>query len=186
MTDERIVDLYWQRDQSAIRETDTRYGSFLLSLAMRILADRGEGEETVNDTYLRAWETIPPARPAALGAFLAKMARAFAIDRYRRRTADKRLPSQYALSLDELGECIPGGESPDDALDVAQLAHTISLWLATVSPSARDAFVCRYFYSYTLEEIATRQGVSLSAVKSTLHRARQSLRKHLEKEGYSV
>ena len=186
MNDQRIIDLYWQRDQSAIRETDREYGQRLFEMARRILTDRGESEETVNDTYLRTWESIPPQRPLSLFAFLSKIARSLAIDRYRRRTADKRLPSQYALSLDELGECIPGGESPDDALDVAQLAHTISLWLATVSPSARDAFVCRYFYSYTLEEIAARQGVSLSAVKSTLHRARQSLRKHLEKEGYSV
>lgn len=186
MTDQRIVELYWRRDQSAIRETDARYGSFLLSLAMRILSDRGAGEETVNDTYLRAWETIPPARPDALGAFLAKIARAFAIDRWRRRTADKRLPSQYALSLDELGECIPGGESPDAALDARMLADAVGRWLTTLKPQARDAFVCRYFFADSLQDIAARQGVSLSKVKSVLYRARQSLREHLEKEGYSL
>ena len=186
MTDERIIDLYWQRDQSAIRETDRLYGQRLLGMARRILTDRGESEETVNDTYLRVWETIPPQRPAVLFAFLSKITRALAIDRYRRRTADKRLPSQYALSLDELGECIPGGESPDEMLDVRQLAHTISLYLSTLSPSLRDAFVCRYFYADSLQEIAIRQGVSLSAVKSRLYRARQGLRDYLEKEGYSV
>ena len=186
MTDERIIDLYWQREQTAIRETDRQYGPRLFQMAQRILNDRGESEETVNDTYLRAWESIPPQRPVALYAFLSKITRALAIDRYRRRTADKRLPSQYALSLDELGECIPGGESPDDALDVRQLAHTISLWLNTVSPLARNAFICRYFFADSLQEIALRYGVSLSAVKSTLYRARQSLREHLEKEGYSV
>lgn len=186
MTDERIIDLYWQRDQSAIRETERQYGQRLFQMARRILTDRGESEETVNDTYLRAWTTIPPQRPTVLYAFLAKITRALAIDRYRRRAADKRLPSQYALSLDELGECIPGGENPDDALDLQELAHTISLWLTTLSPSARDAFVCRYFFADSLQEIAIRQDVSLSAVKSTLYRARQSLREHLEKEGYSV
>lgn len=186
MTDERIIDLYWQRDQSAIRETDRQYGQRLFQMARRILADRGESEETVNDTYLRAWENMPPQRPTVLFAFLSKITRALAIDRYRRRTADKRPPSQYALSLDELGECIPGGESPDDALDVRQLAHTINLWLATLSPSTRDAFVCRYFFADSLQEIADRQGVSLAQVKSALHRARQGLRKHLEKEGYTV
>lgn len=186
MTDQRIIDLYWQRDQSAICETDGVYGQRLFEMARRILTDRGESEETVNDTYLRAWETMPPQRPASLWAFLSKITRGLAIDRYRRRTADKRLPSQYALSLDELGECIPGGETPDEALDVHRLADIIRLWLATVPPATRDAFMCRYFFADSLEEIATRQGVSLSAVKSTLHRARQSLRKHLEKEGYSV
>ncbi|MBQ6848949.1 MAG: RNA polymerase sigma factor [Clostridia bacterium] len=186
MTDQRIIELYWQRDQSAIRETDRQYGQRLFEMARRILTDRGESEETVNDTYLRTWESIPPRRPTALFAFLAKITRSLAIDRYRRRQADKRLPSQYALSLDELGECIPGGESPDDALDLDVLAHTIRQWLSTLSPSARDAFVCRYFYADSLEEIAARQRISLSAVKSTLYRARQSLRKHLEKEGYSV
>lgn len=186
MTDERIIDLYWQRDQSAIRETDRVYGPRLLGMAVRILTDRGESEETVNDTYLRAWESIPPQRPAALFAFLSRITRSLAIDRYRRRQADKRLPSQYALSLDELGECIPGGESPDDALDLDTLARTISQWLSTVSPSVRDAFVCRYFYADSLQEIAIRQDVSLSAVKSMLYRARQGLREHLEKEGYSV
>ena len=186
MTDERIVALYWQRDPSAIRETDRQYGPLLFQTARRILTDRGDSEETVNDTYLRAWDTIPPQRPEMLYAFLSKITRSLAIDRYRRRTADKRLPSQYALSLDELAECVPGGETPEDALDMDQLAHSISQWLSTVSSSARYAFVRRYFFADPLQEIATRQGVSLSAVKSTLHRARQSLREHLEKEGYSI
>ena len=186
MNDQHIIDLYWQRDHSAVRETQRQYGAQLLRLAMGILADRGESEETVNDTYLRAWETMPPHRPTVLGAFLSKITRGLAIDRYRRRRADKRPPSQYALSLDELGECIPGGETPDDALDVRELARTISLWLSTLSPAVRDAFVCRYFYADSLETIAARQGVTLSAVKSRLSRARQGLRDHLEKEGYSV
>ena len=186
MTDERIIDLYWQRDQSAIRETDRVYGPRLLGMAVRILTDRGESEETVNDTYLRAWESIPPQRPAALFAFLSRITRSLAIDRYRRRQADKRLPSQYALSLDELGECIPGGERPDAALDAQMLADAIGRWLTTLKPQARDAFVCRYFFADSLQEIAARQGVSLSKVKSTLYRARQSLREYLEKEGYSL
>ncbi len=186
MNDQHIIDLYWQRDHSAVRETQRQYGAQLLRLAMGILADRGESEETVNDTYLRAWEAMPPHRPTVLGAFLSKITRALAIDRYRRRRADKRPPSQYALSLDELGECIPGGETPDDTLDARELAHTIGLYLSTLSPAVRDAFVCRYFYADSLQEIAARQGVTLSAVKSRLSRARQGLRDHLEKEGYSV
>lgn len=186
MTDERIVELYWQRDPSAIEETQRVYGTRLLGIALRILSDRGESEETVNDTYLRAWNAIPPQRPVYLEAFLSKITRALAVDRYRRRRADKRPPTQYALSLDELGECIPGGEQPDEALDAQVLAQTISLYLATVKPQAREAFVRRYFFADSLQEIATRQGVSLSQVKSTLHRVRQGLRLYLEKEGYSV
>ena len=186
MSDQYIVDLYWSRDEAAIRETARCYGSRLLGMAMRILADRGESEETVNDTYLRAWKSIPPQRPVRLGAFLSKITRALAIDRYRRRTADKRVPNSYALSLEELSECIPGDETPDDALDAHQLADTIGGYLSTLPESHRTAFVCRYFYADSLQEIATRQGVSPAAVKSRLHRVRQGLRAYLEKEGYAV
>ena len=186
MTDQRIVELYWQRDESAIRETDAVYGPRLLALAQRILADLGESEETVNDTYLRTWDTVPPHRPSRLGAFLSKITRELSIDRYRRRTADKRLPGQYALSLEELGECIPGGEQPDDCLDEAALAECISAFLARQTPAVRDTFVRRYFFADSLQEIADRRGEALSRVKSRLYRAREELREHLEKEGYRI
>lgn len=186
MNDQRIVELYWQRDESALRETQLSYGAMLLGIARRILEDAGESEETVNDTYLRAWNTIPPHRPLRLGAFLSKITRELAIDRYRRRKAEKRAAGEYTLSLDELSECIPGGEAAEDGLDAERLARVIGDYLRTVNADAREAFVLRYFYAMSLQEIAQRQRNSLSVVKTTLYRTRTGLRDYLEKEGYSV
>ena len=186
LNDQQIVALYWQRDESALRMTAACYGAALTAVAQRILDDRAESEETVNDTYLKAWNTIPPHKPTKLGAFLAKITRELAIDRYRRRKAEKRGASQYALSLEELSECIPGGETPDEALDSKVLAQHIGAYLATLKPAVRQTFVGRYFFALSLQEIADKQGVTLSWVKTALHRARVGLREHLEKEGYSV
>lgn len=186
LNDQQIVELYWQRDEAALRMTAACYGVALTAVAQRILDDRAESEETVNDTYLRAWHTIPPHRPTKLGAFLAKITRELAIDRYRRRKAEKRGASQYTLSLEELGECIPGSETPDEALDYQQLTEHIGAYLSGLKPAVRKAFVNRYFFALSLQEIADRQGVTLSWVKTALHRARVGLRDYLEKEGYSV
>lgn len=186
MNDQHIVELYWQRDESALQMTAACYGAALTAVARRILDDPTESEETVNDTYLRAWNVIPPHKPTKLGAFLAKITRELAIDRYRRRKAEKRTATQYALSLEELSECIPGGETPDEALDCKALTEAIGAYLAGVKPAVRQAFVGRYFFALSLQEIADKQGVTLSWVKTALHRARVGLREHLEKEGYSV
>lgn len=186
LNDQQIVERYWQRDESALQQTAARYGATLTAVAQRILDDRAESEETVNDTYLRAWNTIPPHRPTQLGAFLAKITRELAIDRYRRRKAEKRGGLQYVLSLDELSECAPGGETVDEALDYALLTEAIGAYLSAQKPAVRQAFVGRYFFALSLQEIADRQGVTLSWVKTTLHRARIGLREHLEKEGFSV
>ena len=186
MTDQHIVELYWQRDEAALQMTAACYGAALTAVAQRVLEDSAESEETVNDTYLRAWNAIPPHKPTKLGAFLAKITRELAIDRYRRRKAEKRGASQYALSLEELSECVPGGETPDEALDYRLLAQHIGAYLAGLKPALRQAFVGRYFFALSLQEIADRQGVTLSWVKTTLHRTRLGLREYLEKEGYSV
>lgn len=186
MNDQQIVELYWQREESALRMTAACYGTALTAVAQRILGDPAESEETVNDTYLRAWNVIPPHKPTKLGAFLAKITRELAIDRYRRRTAEKRVVSQYALSLEELSECIPGGETPDEALNGQVLAEQIGTYLTALKPAVRQAFVSRYFFALSLQEIADQQGVTLSWVKTALHRARVGLRDYLESEGYSV
>lgn len=186
LNDQNIVERYWQRDESALQLTAACYGATLTAVAQRILNDRVESEETVNDTYLRAWNTIPPHRPTQLGAFLAKITRELAIDRYRRRKAEKRGASQYALSLEELSECIPGGETPDEALDSKVLAQHIGAYLTELKPAVRQAFVDRYFFALSLQEIADKQGVTLSWVKTALHRTRLGLRNYLEKEGYFV
>ncbi len=184
MEDARIVELYWQRKEAAIRETDDRYGSYLTAVAYQILADRHDSEETVNDTYLRAWNTMPPHRPTALCAFLCKITRQLSIDRYRRMTAHKRQAARYTLCLEELSECVSGGERPEDSADRQLLAECISTYLRRLAPPAREAFLCRYFFADSLRDIAARQGTTVAQVKSMLHRTRQGLRDDLEKEGF--
>ena len=186
MEDFEIIELYWQRDERALTESEGKYGRLCQSIALRLLNSFEDSEECVSDTWLRAWNTIPPHKPTKLGAFLAKITRELAIDRYRRRKAEKRGASQYALSLEELSECIPGGETPDEALDSKVLAQHIGAYLATLKPMVRQAFVDRYFFALSLQEIADKQDATLSWVKTALHRARVGLREHLEKEGYSV
>ena len=186
MDDQKIIELYWRRDESAIQATDDRYGDCLLAVARRILTDPQDSEEAVNDTYLKAWNAMPPNRPSALCAFLCRITRDLSIDRYRRRRAGKRLASQYTLSLEELAECVSGGEQPDALIDGQLLASCISEFLREQSEAARQAFVCRYFFADPLREIAARQGTTLSQVKSMLHRTRQSLREFLQKEGFDV
>lgn len=186
MEDERILDLYWRRQESAIQATDDQYGDCLLAVAQHILEDWQESEETVNDTYLKAWNTIPPDRPALLCAFLCRITRDLSIDRYRRRRAYKRLSSQYTLTLDELAECVSGGEQPEDAVDHALLAACISRFLREQTPAVRQAFISRYFFADPLRDIAARQDTTVSQVKSMLHRTRQSLRQYLQKEDFDV
>lgn len=184
MEDGRIVELYWQRNEQAIRETDSRYGRFLLGIARNILTDPEDSRESVNDTYLKAWNAMPPHRPGVLSAFLAKITRGIAIDRYRRRGAQKREGAAYALSLEELDECVSGQEDPAARAELAALSQEISIYLSRLTPAVRQAFMSRYFFMDSLQAIAVRQGCTVAAVKSMLHRTRQGLRQHLTEEGY--
>ena len=183
MEDGQIIELYWQRDEAAIRETEARYGARLLAVTRRILDDREDSAESVNDTYLKAWNSIPPQRPASLGGYLCHIARQTAIDRWRRRTADRRPRTEYVLSLEELAECVSGGEEPERAADARALTEAVESWLAMQEPPVREAFVRRYYFLEPLRDIAARQGGTVSRVKSCLFRARQSLKEYLEKEG---
>ncbi len=132
MEDRDIVTLYWQRDQEAIRQTDRQYGRYLSSIAFHILADREDSRETVNDTYLRAWDSMPPHRPQVLATYLGRITRQLSIDRWRTRGRAKRGGSQYALSLEELGDCVSGAATPEEALDLAELGRAIGDYLRTL------------------------------------------------------
>ena len=186
MEDKAILDLYVARDELAIAETDRKYGSYCFSVANQILRSAEDSEETVSETLWKTWNSIPPQYPNFLKLFLAKITRELAIDRFRRRKAEKRAATQYALSLEDLSECIPGGETPDEALDSKVLAQHIGAYLTELKPAVRQAFVDRYFFALSLQEIADKQGVTLSWGKTALHRTRLGLRNYLEKEGYSV
>lgn len=184
MEDRDIVILYWQRDEEAIRQTDRQYGRYLSAIAFHILADREDSRETVNDTYLRAWGSMPPHRPQVLATYLGRITRQLSIDRWRARGRVKR--SAYAVSLEELGDCVSGRDTPEEALDLRELGRAVGDYLRTLPLPARRAFLCRYYYADSLAETARVCGISVPAVKSQLYRTRQGLRTYLEKEGFDV
>lgn len=186
MEDQELILRYWNRDESAIAETQRKYGTWLNGLSYRILNDHEDSRESVNDTYLAAWNSIPPHRPDVLRAFLAKLVRQISISRLRRNTAEKRGGGQYEAALEELAECVSGGETPEERVELEELSRSISRWLHRQNATVRTLFLRRYFYCDSLLEAAEHCGMSTGAAKSALHRARQSLRQHLEQEGYSV
>lgn len=186
MEDREIIARYWDRDESAIAETEKKYGRLLHELSYRILNDREDSRESVNDTYLAAWNSIPPHRPDILRAFLAKLTRQISVSRLRRKTAEKRGGGQYEAALEELAQCVSGGEEPEKRVELDELARCISAWLYEQEPQVRLLFLRRYFYCDSLAQAAQRCGLSVSAAKSALHRARLRLRAHLEQEGYTV
>lgn len=186
MEDSEIVELYWRRDEEAVRETQRKYGRYLSKIAQNILSSREDGEEVANDTCLRAWNSIPPNRPDSLTAYLGKIARRLSIDVLRSRTREKRGAGEYALSLSELEECVPGGIGPEEGLELSLLAQAINGYLRTLAPQARDAFVARYFYLDPMKEVASQLGMSESKAKSVLYRTRQGLKTYLTQEGFTV
>ncbi|MGI6264431.1 MAG: RNA polymerase sigma factor [Acutalibacteraceae bacterium] len=186
MLDEEIVALYWQRDEAAIIETQARYERYLIRVAFNILANDEDSRESVNDTYLAAWESMPPHRPQVLSTFLGKLTRRIAIDRYRHRHRQKRQGSEYALSLDELGECVSGREDPERELDDRALGEALSAFVRALPDTARRVFIGRYYYLDPLREVAAYCGVSESAAKSLLFRVRGQLKEYLRKEGIEI
>lgn len=182
--DERIVSLYLDRSEQAIAETQKKYGSYCRAIARNILQDEGESEECESDTYLRVWNTVPPARPRFLRAFLAKITRNLALDRYASRSAERRAATLVSIS-EELALTLP---DPDTQAEDERLALRASLdrFLAQLAPRTRIVFLQRYFYLMPVREIASDQGLSESHVKVLLHRTRIALRHFLKKDGFDV
>ena len=186
MEDEKIVSLYWQRDEAAIRETEIKYDRYLTKIALNILADREDSRESVNDTYLAAWNSMPPHRPGVLSTYLGKLTRRTSIDRFRYRSRDKRRESEYALSLSELGDCVSGGNTTEEIVNVKLLADAIGIFLRLQSEEARNAFIGRYYFLDSVREVAAYCGISESKCKTLLYRTRVALKDYLRKEGFSV
>lgn len=183
MEDMQIINLYFARDEQAIQETDSKYGGYCYSIACNILTSREDAEESVSDTYLSAWNTIPPRRPPLLAAFLGRITRNISIDRWRKRRAFKRGEGQMELALDELGECVSGAGSAEDALIRKETLASLNRFLGGLNETERNVFLCRYWYLDSTEQIAQKSGFSVSKVKSMLFRLRKRLNAHLEKEG---
>ena len=186
MRDEDIVALYWDRDERAIGETEIKYDRYLTKIAYNILNDAEDSRESVNDTYLAAWNSMPPHRPSVLSTYLAKLARRISIDCFRYRTRDKRMASEYAISLSELGDCVSGGNTTEEAVNAKLLADAIGIFLRLQSEEARTAFIGRYYFLDPIREVADYCGISESKAKTLLHRTRQSLKEYLIKEGFPV
>nr|MBQ8244424.1 RNA polymerase sigma factor [Oscillospiraceae bacterium] len=186
MEDEQIVTLYWNREEAAIRETEAKYDRYLTKIAYNILADLEDSRESVNDTYLAAWESMPPHRPGILSTYLAKLTRRISIDLFRYRTRGKRVASEYAISLSELGDCVSGGNTTEEIVNVKLLADAIGIYLRTQSAEARTAFLARYYFLDPLKEVAASLGISESKCKSLLYRTRVGLKEYLQKEGFCV
>lgn len=186
MEDEKIVSLYWEREESAISETEKKYDRYLTKIAYNILYDREDSRESVNDTYLAAWESMPPHRPSVLSAYLAKLTRRISIDRFRLKTRQKRIPSEYMISLSELDECVSGGNPTEEIINVRLLADAIGVFLRTQSTEVRTAFLGRYYFLDPVKEVAAYCGMTESKCKSLLHRTRLGLKDYLRKEGFEV
>lgn len=186
MDDKSIIDLFFARSERAILLVQEKYTNYLMTVAKNILFSPEDSRECVNDAFMRAWSSIPPHRPERLSAYLAKITRELSIDCLRKQTAEKRGSGEFTRSLDELSECIPSADSPEISLDAKLLSKEISEYLRTLSETARDIFVWRYYFCDSIKDIAERGGLSETNVRTILSRTRAGLKKHLEKEGYTV
>lgn len=184
MEDNRIVELFWERSESAITETALKYEKYLHGISYQILTDTEDAKECVNDTYNDAWQSMPPHRPLVLSTFLGKITRRISIDRWRMKNAKKRGGGQIILVLDELEECVSGFGSVESEVERRMLAELLNLFLDNLSVAERRVFLCRYWYMKSIQDIAKQFGFSQSKVTSMLHRTRGKLKTMLEKEGY--
>lgn len=186
MTDEQIIERFFERDESAISETDKKYGAYCMKISQNILCDTLDCEENVSDTYLKLWQSIPPEKPKIFKAYIARIARNLALNKLSKSHAAKRAADEFALSLDEVDICTPSNINVEDTAAVRELSERISVFLHSESEASRRIFVCRYFYCESVKEIADRFSYSQSRVKSSLMRTRERLAAFLEKEGYSL
>ena len=185
MEDVQIIDLYWQRDERAIRETDAKYGSFCHKLAMNILHSFQDSAECVSDAYGRCWDTMPEQRPGSLRAYLGAILRNLSISRYRTAHAQKRFGGAEVL-LSELEDCIPAPENVQRTVEASELSAFITQWLRGLPKEDRALFVRRYWNGDGVKELAGELGVRPNALTKRLLRLREGLRRELEKEGFCV
>lgn len=184
MEDETILELYWQRNELAVTATSEKYGKYCASIAKNILANSEDVEECVNDTWLRAWNAIPPHRPDRLALFLGKITRELAINRWRAGHVQKRGQGELPLALEELDEVVSGGgESAEQRIAAEEMGQAVSRFLRGQSALAADVFVRRYYHLCPVRQIAAEYSISESRAKSILFRTRKKLRAYLEREG---
>ncbi|MBO5970188.1 MAG: sigma-70 family RNA polymerase sigma factor [Clostridia bacterium] len=179
MEDKRIIELFWERSEAAIKESAKKYGRYLRRIAFNVLGNEQDCEEVENDTYLRAWNSIPPEKPSSLKGYLAVICRNLACNRYNINTAKKRGEHEKALS--ELSDAVPEDDGRDLAESVA-LRQAVEKFLLSLDEKTRNIFLQRYFYLYPLSAIAKGNGMKESTVSMLLFRTRKKLKEHLQKE----
>lgn len=187
MNDGEILNLYWSRNEQAIAESEKSYGKYCYSIAFRILHDREDSDECVNDTWLRAWNAIPPGRPSRLSLFLGTITRNLSFDKWKHKKAMKRGNGEIEVALEELSECIPAvhgmANTVEEAVEAAELGRMLNCFLHTLPERECNIFLRRYWYVEEYQEIAGRYGLNLNTVKTSLFRTRKKLRDYLEQEG---
>lgn len=186
MSDADIVELYWQRDEQAIKQTDIKYKSFLLSVAHNIVHDMRDSEECLNDTYIGAWNAMPPSKPTVLQAFLATIMRRVAINRYKANKRHKRVASELTVSLSDLGDIIADEDDVTSEVQAKELAKIISTYVRALPDRQMFIFVGRFYMADPLAKIAKELGCSLATVKREIAAIKEGLKKHLESEGYDL
>lgn len=182
MEDYMIIQLYLQRSEQAIIETERKYSRYCHSIASRILGSDRDAEEIVNDTYMGAWNSIPPNMPESLSAYIGKITRYLALTRWKADRAQKRGGGELPLALEELEGCISSMDTPEKAMEAAELTEQLNRFLSALPQTEQRVFVCRYWYLLSVDAIAQKFGFSQSKVKSMLSRTRGKLRKFLKKE----
>ena len=186
MEDHEIIQLYWDRDEAAIDATDEKYGAYCTAIARNSLPSPQDAEECVSDTWLHAWNAMPPQWPRRLAAFLGRITRNLSFNRCRYSRAQRRFGGELPLILEELGECVSGGETPEETLDRMALMEAIEGFLDTLPEQKRDMFVDRYWYAESIGQIAKRRRMTENHVSVTLSRLRGKLRRHLMERGIEV
>lgn len=185
MTDNEIVELYWQRSETAIKETEIKYGKLCRHIAMNILKNSEDADECVNDTYLGAWNAIPPQKPTVFSAYLCRITRNIALKKYGYSNAKKR-SMQVEISLTELEDCVFGAKDIPYQFEAEHVAEVISDFLRTLSYENRNVFMRRYWFYDSISDISSRFAISESKVKSMLFRTRSKLKDYLMKEGIEL
>lgn len=183
MEDSAIVDLYWQRSDRAIQESDRKYGKYCHAIAFNLLGDYGDAEECVNDTWLRAWNLMPDKRPGLLSVFLGGICRSLAISLYRAKASKKCGGGETTLALEELADCIPSGADPQREYESREFEEAIGRFISRLPETERRVFIARYWYLASVADISARARFSQSKTKSILFRTRGKLRKYLMEEG---
>lgn len=184
MDDQSIVALFWERSEQAIAETDRKYGAYCYSIAYHALANSEDAEESVSDTYMAAWNRLPPHRPSVLATFLGKITRRISINRWKAKNTAKRGGGQITLTLEELDDCVDGKQNIERAYESNELVLAFNRFLETLPETERDVFLRRYWFFDPIADIAESFGFTQSKVTSMLYRTRGKLRKQLEKEGF--